>query len=372
MRCTYCAFNVYTDQEALIGTYVNALTDEIAFVGQQRRLDVHTVYFGGGTPSLLTPAQVARILEAVAAHMHLRSDAEVTLEANPGKIDHTYFTGLRSAGVNRLSLGMQSAHEQELALFGRLHRMDAVRQAVTDARRARFENLSLDLIYGNPHQTREMWQTTLHAALELEPDHFSLYALILKSGTDMTRRIKYGELPAPDDDLTADMYDDATVILGAAGYDQYELSSWGRPSAHNLQYWRNLPYIGLGAGAHGYVQRTRTVNAMRPEVYIRRLQSTPSENLTFPTTPATIKTEPVDDAADMAETLFMGLRLLHEGVAFADFARRYDIALREHFPDELATLSRRGLILVDAERVRLTQQARLISNVVFREFLEDV
>lgn len=371
MRCTYCAFNVYTDQTDLFDAYVDAVVDEIGWLGREESFAVHTIYFGGGTPSLLTIGQIGRILEAVNAHTHLSHAAEISLEANPGTIDHAYFTGLYGVGVNRLSLGMQSAHADQLALFGRLHSAAATQQAMYDARRAGFENISLDLIYGAPQQTRLMWQASLQHAVSLAPNHFSLYALILKPGTDITRRIKYGELPSPDDDLVADMYDDATDMLAAASYDQYELSSWGRPSRHNLQYWRNLPYLGVGAGAHGYARGTRTVNAMRPEIYIRQVQTQPEQPGRFPATPATIKHETIDVTTDMAETLFMGLRLLQEGVTFEGFARRYNVDLQQRFSTELERLVARGLLQMDSDGIRLTQQARLISNVVFREFLAD-
>ena len=192
----------------------------------------------------------------------------------------------------------------------------------------------------------------------------------MEPGTDITRRIKYGELPTPDDDLAADMYDDATELLATAGFDQYELSSWGRTSQHNLQYWRNLSYLGLGAGAHGYAARIRTVNAMRPEVYIERLQIASPPASAFPTTPATIKHETLDDATDMAETLFMGLRLLNEGVSLPAFNARYGVDLYERFISQIKRLESQNLLKVENDRMRLTQSARFISNRVFREFLE--
>lgn len=354
-----------------MNAYVDAVIAELKYLANQQPIRLHTIYFGGGTPSLLSPTQIGRILDGVCQHMLVESEAEITLEANPGTIDQTYFEELRATGVNRLSMGMQSAHQTELTLFGRLHTVDAVPRALADACAAGFDNISLDLIYGVPHQTRSMWQESLDYAIRLAPNHFSLYALILEPGTEITRRIKYGELPSPDDDLTADMYDDATQLLGAAGYDQYELSSWGRPSAHNLQYWRNLPYLGVGAGAHGYTNRTRTVNAMRPEAYIQRLTATQTDSAQFPVTPATIKHEYISDRLDLSETLFMGLRLLHEGVCFDDIWSRYKVDLRQTFSQQLQNLAQQKLLTIDESCMRLTSQARLVSNVVFREFLDD-
>ncbi|PJF42034.1 MAG: coproporphyrinogen III oxidase, partial [Phototrophicales bacterium] len=266
---------------------------------------------------------------------------------------------MRHIGINRLSLGMQSAHQAELSLFGRWHTFQEVIGAVETARRVGFDNISLDLIYGVPHQTCEMWRATLQAALDLAPDHFSIYALILESGTEITRRIKHKELPMPDEDLTADMYDDATMMLANANYPQYEISSWGKPSEHNLQYWRNLPYLGLGAGAHGYIHRIRTVNVMRPEIYIRRMQSL-ERDMRFPLTPATMRHEHLDEATDMAETLFMGLRLLNEGVSLSGFKARYGIDLQVRFGAEIQKLIGQNLLVIDNDRLKLTKRARLI------------
>lgn len=353
----------------LIDDYVAALIAEVKVIGQYDRWPVHTIYFGGGTPSLLSAPQIDHILNALYTHLDITDAAEITLEANPGTVDKAAFKALKASGINRLSIGMQSAHQSELSMFGRWHDFPLVVQAVHDARAAGFDNLSLDLIYGIPNQTREMWTSTLQAAIDLQPDHFSIYALIFESGTEMTRRVKYQELPEPDDDLAADMYDDLTVMMDTAGYPQYEISSWGRPSAHNLQYWRNLPYFGLGAGAHGYVNRTRTVNAMRPEIYIKRMNHT-SDELVLPYTPATIKTEFIDDATDMAETLFMGLRMLNEGVLLPAFQQRYGVDLNQEFGEAITKLVTEGFLQLDDDRLLLTTKARLVSNYVFRHFLE--
>ncbi len=367
VRCTYCAFNTYTDLDDLLDDYVQALIQEIShFSG----LEAHTVYFGGGTPSLLTTQHITQILQAVHDHFAISTSLEVTLEANPGTIDYPKLAALREAGITRLSIGMQSAHASELQLFGRLHDFSATQQAVADARRAGFDNLNLDLIYGAPHQTRTAWRESLRKALALSPDHVSLYALSLESGTPMTRQVKYGELTAPDSDLVADMYEDATDILEDAGFIQYEISNWALPDQacrHNLQYWRNLPYLGLGAGAHGYAAMTRTVNAMRPELYIERLQN--STQHAFPQTPATIKAEAIERETDMGETLFMGLRLLDEGLSLHAFEARYEERVQDRFAQEINTLIAKGLLTQDGDYLKLTRAARLISNYVFQHFL---
>ncbi|MCB9435368.1 MAG: radical SAM family heme chaperone HemW [Anaerolineales bacterium] len=373
VRCTYCAFNTYADHEHLMDGYVAALIKEIRYLPPH--LPAHTIYFGGGTPSLLSSDQIAAIVEAIRGHFQTTPTLEITVEANPGTVDTDRLQGYRAAGVNRLSIGMQSAHPAELSMFGRLHGVDAVAQTVHDARQAGFDNLSLDLIYGVPLQTREMWQASLHHALSLAPDHLSLYALSLEAGTELARRVKYQELPLPDSDLAADMYDDATALLAEAGFIQYEISNWsreGKECQHNIQYWRNLPYFGLGAGAHGYVNQTRTVNAMRPEVYIQRLEDDSTTSLPFPQTPATIKAEALDTPTDMGETVFMGLRLLQEGLSLEAFAARYGERFETRFGEDMQRLIQRGLLSLEDDCLKLTPSARLISNYVFQHFVEVV
>lgn len=370
-RCTYCAFNTYTDRNELIADYVQAVVQELRYLRNKSR-QVHTVYFGGGTPSLLSAQQIETILSAVNDFFAVSPQFEVTLEANPGTVDFEKLQAFRAAGVTRLSLGMQSANQGELQLFGRQHDLLAVKEAVQAARQAGFDNLSLDLIYGVPNQTLAMWRASLEEALSLAPDHLSLYALSLESGTELARQVKYHELPLPDSDLAADMYEIATTRLDEAGFIQYEISNWslpGKACRHNIQYWRNLPYLGIGAGAHGYANQTRTVNVMRPEHYIERLQAAEAEILPFPQTPATMKVENLEREVDMGETLFLGLRLLDEGLSLATFAQRYQERVEDLFGDEVAKLVKQGLLVQKQDRLYLTRPARLISNYVFQHFL---
>ncbi len=276
-RCSYCDFNTYAGQEHLQAAYVAALVREIGLlaVAAGEALPVHTVYFGGGTPSLLSPRQIAQVLEAVARHFALTADAEISLEANPGTLAPAYLKALRQAGVNRLSLGVQSAHPADLHLLERDHDFLTVIRTVAWARQAGFDNLNLDLMLGLPQQPLERWQRTVELALDLAPEHFSLYALTLEHGTPLAHWVDRGLVPAPDPDLAAEMYLWADERLRQAGFRQYEISNWARPGMvcrHNLQYWRNQPYLGLGAGAHGYAGGFRTVNALTPGAYIRRLE----------------------------------------------------------------------------------------------------
>ncbi len=372
-RCTYCAFNTFTDRAHLMDDYVQAVCQEIAYGAQDT--PVHTIYFGGGTPSLLSVAQIVTILNAIYQHFTVLDTIEISMEANPGTVDEDYLRGLKQLGLSRLSLGAQSAQASELSLFGRWHDWSDVKQAVRDARRAGIDNLSLDLIYGNPQQSLAMWQSSVQAVLDLEPNHLSLYALGLEPGTPLTKQVKYGELPEPDGDLAADMYEFASDKLDQAGFIQYEISNWGQPGKfceHNLQYWRNLPYLGIGAGAHGYANLTRTVNAMRPEDYIERLQNPREDTYEFPRTPATISAEEIDPATDQFETVFMGLRLLQEGLDLDAFAKRYNLRLEDKFQDTIVWLSQNDMLRLTDTHLFLTQRARLLSNQVFTRFMDTV
>src|SRR5215207_9429730 len=265
-RCAYCDFNTYAGQETLIPAYVDALTREIEFMGRQMiqrsslPTPVHTIFFGGGTPSLLTPEQFETIFESLRDNFSLTGDAEITIEANPGTVSYENLLELRKIGINRISYGVQSANAEELRMLERAHDFFDVIEAVTSARKAGFENLNLDLIYGLPEQTLQTWQTTVKRILDLHPEHISAYALTLEHGTPFGRWSSKGLLPLPDPDLAAEMYEWASETFEANGYIQYEISNWAKPGhecRHNLQYWRGRPYLAFGAGAHGYANGYR-------------------------------------------------------------------------------------------------------------------
>lgn len=379
-RCAYCDFNTYADQHDLHAAYVQALVAEIRYLGRQagRRLPVHTVYFGGGTPSLLPPQAYERLLHALHAAFALQPEAEITLEANPGTVDRAYLTALRRLGINRLSLGMQSARPHELRLLGREHDFPAVIHAVAAARAAGFHNLNLDLMYGLPGQRLADWQATVTWALRLAPTHLSLYALTLEHGTPMRAWVQRGLLPRPDDDLAATMYEWAAAQLEEAGFRQYELSNWARPrpegglwaSRHNLQYWRSEPYLGLGAGAHGWVAGHRTVNVRAPAAYIAWLQAPPeTPPRPFPWTPATVHLRRLTRAEALGEYMMMALRLTHEGARWDEVRRRFGVEPTQVFAAALGRLTAWGLIETTAHGVRLTPRGRLLANRVFVEFL---
>lgn len=370
-RCSYCAFNTYAGLDAWVAPYMRALRREIELVAGDARRPAHTVYFGGGTPSLLPVDEIAAVLSTISAGFDLAPGAEITLEANPGTVTQPQLTALRQTGVNRLSVGMQSAHDSELKLFARQHRLGDVRATVAMARSAGFENISLDLIYGNPRQTMGMWRDSLNQALTMAPTHLSLYSLSIEDATPMQRWIAADRLPAPDPDQAADMYEWASDRLAAAGYDQYEISNWARPGfacRHNVHVWRNRPYLGFGAGAHGSADHMRYANVLRPATYIERVdaQAAPS----FPASAAADEIELIDERADMAETMFMGLRLTCEGISPHKFQTRYGRDLWAEFGEALDRLLAQGLLeRTPDQRIRLTARGRLLGNRVFAEFV---
>ncbi len=302
----------------------------------------------------------------------LAADVEITLEANPGTVDQVYLRRLRQIGVNRLSIGMQSAHQQELKLFARSHHLEDVQQTVQMARAAGFDNINLDLIYGIPRQTFDMWRHSLDTALGLTPNHLSLYSLGLENATPLHSWVQSGTLPEPDPDLAADMYEWASDRLAAEGFEQYEISNWaqpGRACRHNLHVWHNRPYLGLGAGAHGYAAHTRYANVNLPAAYIERIQNQRAP-LPFPLTVAAEETDTIDEQGEMAETMFMGLRLTQAGITGQEFRARFGRDLRAVYGTELDTLIGYGLLEQAAgERIRLTPRGRLLGNHVFAAFV---
>lgn len=385
-RCGYCDFNTYAGLDDLIPDYVRALCQEARFLSGSTaaRLAVQTIFFGGGTPSLLPAASLAEILAELAQCFEIPEGTEITLEANPGTLSLAYLHALRQIGINRLSLGMQSASPEELRLLERQHGFGDVVRAVTWARQAGFQNLNLDLIFGLPEQTPESWQRSLELALGLNPEHLSLYALTLEYGTPLEHWAARGLIPLPDPDLAAEMYEHASRRLEELGYIQYEISNWAKVDSsgqllacrHNLQYWRNLPYLGLGAGAHGYAADFRTANVLSPAGYIRRMcagsLSADGSAIAFPVTPATLTAQPVDRQAEIGETMLMGLRLVEQGVSRQGFRERFNQDLDQVFSSEIEELITHGLLEWagdDRERLRLTRHGRLLGNQVFMRFI---
>jgi len=384
-RCTYCDFNTYTGLLGLEEAYVAALVYEIELRAERAAdIEAETLYFGGGTPSLLGEESVARIIQAVRRHFNLPWRAEVTLEANPGTLDGLYLEDLRDTGVNRLSLGVQSAQEDELELLGRIHSWEDAVVSVQQAREAGFDNVSIDLIFGLPNQSLREWEATLARVLAFGPNHLSLYALQLEHGTPLAEAVALGDVSVPDADLAADMYESASATLQGAGFWQYEISNWAMgtdpaPSVwalppggvtegigpcishHNLIYWRNEPWIGLGAGAHSWFRGRRWSNHPHPRIYANAMRSGRVRGFTDAS---------IDQSVEMGETMMMGLRLA-EGVTAARFEAAFGRRLVEIYGATIDRFGEIGLVSWDGERVRLTERGRLLGNQVFEAFLFD-
>jgi oxygen-independent coproporphyrinogen-3 oxidase len=375
LRCTYCAFNIYTGLESVIPAYVAQLAHEIEDASQRasRLLPcAHTLYFGGGTPSLLEPQQVSNLIDCARRGFRLQENAEITLEINPGTVDDRRLSEFHGVGVNRISVGVQSAHGAELTLFGRDHTFAQAAEAFDLARRAGFENISIDLIYGAPFQTRAGWQETLDSVLAWEPAHVSLYSLSLEPGTRLAWLVGQHQLPLPDPDLAADMYDDACERLDRTSLRHYEISNWAVPGfecRHNRQYWINKPFYGFGAGAHGFVEGMRYWNVKS----IRAYMACAAENrANAPPLPLAVDSfDVIDEPMARFETLMLNLRLIKEGVRLTEFAERFGLSPDEAFETEIARLESMGLLERTPDRLRLARQAYLISNQVFVRLMPD-
>ena len=383
-KCPYCDFNTYAGIEPLMPSYVSALAREIEQWGAWLdRPTLASVFFGGGTPSYLPPNDLQRLMETIRTAFLLPDEAEATLEANPGDCTSDRLLTMHDAGFNRISIGVQSFDDAELTMLGRRHDAERAAQAVRDARSAGFDNVSIDLMFGLPDQPVSTWQRSVEQAIRLGTDHLSAYALTLEPGTPLEADVRLGSTPEPDPDLAAEMYLRAQTMLGGAGLQQYEISNWarqGRESAHNLAYWRNLPYLGVGPGAHSYLYGTRGVDAFGvrfanvnpPRTYIERVgawqAAGPLDTDTIATAAATGLCEPVSRRDAMAETMMMGLRL-NAGVADASFRERFGEGIADAFPGPAAECIDLGLLEWAGGALRLTEQGRLLGNEAFSRFV---
>lgn len=371
-RCSYCDFNTYTSLDDLKPRYVEAICTEIEQVAAGVQRPVHTIFFGGGTPSLMPAGAIGHILATVRREFDLAPTAEITMEANPETVNLDYLAAVHEHGVNRMSFGAQSAIASELQLLGRGHSFQTVVQAVTMAREVGIDNLNIDLIYGVPGQTLASWAESLAAALTLQTDHLSLYCLTIEPGTPMQRWLHNGEIQPPDPDLAADQYELTRETLGQHGFLHYEISNWakaGRPSEHNLTYWRNGQYLGLGAGAHGHADQMRYHVVRQPRVYIRRLLEEAAAPAHYPWSTAMAGHTILTEQDQMAETMMMGLRLLLEGVSDQQFKQRFGRSLAEIYGDTITELLEWGLLQWVDGSLRLSKEGTFVSNQVFHRFL---
>ena len=364
-RCGYCDFNTYTAGELGDTTgpdaYVAAALDEIRLARRSmpHAPAVSTVFFGGGTPTLLPPASLAALLAEVRSEFGLVPDAEVTTEANPETLDGATLEALRHSGFTRISIGMQSSSPGVLAVLDRVHTPGASVSAARLARAAGFEEVSLDLIYGTPGESDASWRASLDAALSAQPTHVSAYALIVEDGTALSRKVRSGEISAPDDDVLADRYEIADDVLGGAGLGWYEISNWGSPCRHNLAYWRSENWWGVGPGAHSHVGGVRWWNVRHPAAYAHALQDKRS--------PAQAR-EVLDAPSRADERVLLAIRLA-DGLPVAAIPGDPAIAQQR-----VGSLVSDGLADEQAARgaeasVRLTLRGRLLADTVVHRLL---
>ena len=375
-RCGYCDFNTFEGMNSYLPDYVKALGKEIDFVlGQApESLSIATIYFGGGTPSLLKKDHFEQIFWHIRQHVLISSNAEISLEANPETVTPQSILDLRNVGFNRISFGMQSAASQDLRILDRQHSNLSVENAVYWSQQAGFDQINLDLIFGIPGQTPKSWETTLKFALGLGVSHFSLYSLILEEGTRLKQWVDHGTVVQPDDDLAGEMYETAITMMEEAGFVQYEISNWAKSPEHqcrhNLQYWHYLPYLGFGAGAVSFWKNIRAENIHLIPDYIASMNQMDSQSV-FPISAANLHFISMVEWELIQEHLMVSLRLTSEGVLLNEFEKRHGIKVEEIFDKQIQKLKRQGLIEIDPQerRMKLTRRGRLFGNRVFSEFI---
>lgn len=381
-RCYYCDFNTYAGIDEIIPAYMEALNREIQGIGlrSEGRYGIKSIFFGGGTPSIIPLGEIERILETFNSKFLFDENLEISLEANPGTVSKEYFHGLHELGVNRISLGVQSSSPEFLNLLGRTHSYTEAIDAFSWARMAGFSNISIDMIMNLPNQSQEQWTKDLQICSGLDPEHISIYSLIIEEGTPFQHWIDRGWLNPPDDDIGADLFQYSIDYLQGLGYQHYEISNWARPAhgttsnqcIHNLQYWKNKPYFGFGAGAHGFIHGVRTINTKAPRRYIQQMHK-PITDLIFPRAAVTDEILPISHQEEIKETMMMGLRLIDEGISERDFNQRFGDSILEHYDREVNYLVKAGLLYWKKDgndkRLCLTQRGILLGNQVFLQFL---
>ncbi len=365
-RCGYCDFNTYTPAELQISTgltqisnsYIDLLIKEIDLAkAQVGDATVPTIFFGGGTPSLMEPTDIGRVISAIESKFGLSKDCEITLETNPDTVDKEKLAAFKAAGVNRISFGMQYAVPHVLATLDRTHNPDNLLQVTRWAKEVGFKDISVDLIYGTPGESLDDWQKSIDAALALPVNHISAYALIVEEGTKLANAIKRGEIENVDDDLTAEKYLMADAAFSKAGFTWYELSNWSKTSGeskHNIAYWLNKNWWGAGPGAHSHIDGKRWWNVKHPNLYREKLQ----QNI-----PPELDSEVLEPIQIESERLMLSIRL-PEGITKASLSSDQIMSLDQYLQSGALDSAK-----WDAGSVSLTLNGRLIADRIVREIL---
>lgn len=358
-RCSYCDFDSFSGLESLIGLYLEAVVEQIRHspAAQGRSL-----YIGGGTPSLMAPSSAAALVRGCGNHFGLPADAEITLEANPSDLDRGKLEGYRDAGINRLSIGIQSTDGELLRLLGRRHGKEEAWRSVLAARDTGFGNVSVDLIFGLPHQNLDIWEGTLRDVAGWGVEHISCYSLTVEPGTALEKKIEKGLLSQPPEEEAVEMYRLAERVLAGLGYRKYEISNWSKPgfeSQHNLSYWRLHPYLGIGAGAASFWSGRRYKISPDIRRYIKGAQA---GQLPL------CEDGRIDQHRAMSDFMILGLRL-SEGISDAQFEARFETTPQAVFGEALDWGFREGLLERRGDRLALTPQGTLLSNELFEKLL---
>ena len=355
-KCRYCDFLSFADRPGLINRYMEALADEISdSYDEYGDRYVSSIYIGGGTPSLIPEEDIGMIFERIRAVYDLRPDAEISIEVNPGSADSDKLAAYRSFGINRLSIGLQSANDDELARIGRIHTRSGFENTYRAARECGFDNINIDLIFSLPGQDKDTYEGTLKYALDLKPEHISAYSMQLEEGTYLYEHSD--EYEWPDEDEDRDMYHMSVRMMGEAGYDRYEISNFARPGyecRHNIVYWRGGEYLGFGIGAASYAGGSRFRNTEVIEEYLRGVRCSESTRLS--------------EADEMSEFMFLGLRM-STGVRRSDFLDRFGKDMDEVYGHQISGCVRDGLMCDEKGTLFLTEKGFDISNYVFAKFI---
>lgn len=380
-KCDYCDFLSFPMDEGGRIKYVEALLVEIKYYGCEFKTasgkkisddsekEVQTIYFGGGTPSVLGAKLLADILRQIYESFHVSPQAEITVEINPATIDLAGLRKLQKSGFNRLSIGVQSTDNRELALLGRIHTYEAFLDTYRNAREAGFGNINLDLISALPGQSLEQYEQNLKRIIALAPEHISSYSLIVEEGTPFYQRYHGHEELLPNEDTDREMYHVTKRLLREAGYERYEISNYAKPgyrSRHNSSYWKRIPYLGLGLGASSFMNHTRWKNVEKLTEYLGWRDTLTETSVGKP--PLVIEKEYLSEQDERAEFFFLGLRM-SEGVSLMDYREQFQEELMDVYGKTIEKLSKQKLLVKEGERIRLTDFGMDVSNYVFEEFI---
>lgn len=364
-KCNYCDFISYPYDADLAASYVCALKAEMSLhtvnMCPEHKI-IKSIYLGGGTPTVLSGEQLADIINNCCRYFRLTGDAEITVECNPGTVDQDKLHKIRQAGVNRISIGVQTYQQELLSRLGRIHNWQEVENTVHYSKAAGFDNLAIDLIFGIPGQTMRDWRETLDRVWEMSPRHISAYNLKIEPDTPLHQDVVSGYLAPCDEDLELEMYWYTIGFLTGLGFVHYEISNFALPGSearHNLIYWRNQEYLGLGPAAHSMLKEHRFSNVESVELYINRLEKNES---------AIHKLHCLTREEQMAETVFLGLRLI-DGLDMEVFARKFGQPITEVFGDQLNKLLGQGLLEIDENHLKLTGKGLPLANEAFIEFI---